>query len=106
MSIEDDSPQANETESTRVAPLTTNDSAVGGLLVIGLVLVAAGVISGLILAVQVAPDGCDQSFQSCTHPHVALGVILVGASVFAGVILALVAMIARRVLQSLPARHE
>lgn len=75
-------------------------------MIFGGVLVGAGIIAGLVLAFDVEPNACDETFQSCSHPHLAFGVTLIGASMFAAVLLALVGIVARRVLESLPRRRE
>lgn len=105
MSIEEDAPEGATTPPPPAASSVTN-SPVPALMVVGTLLVVVGIVSGSMLAVQVSPDGCEEQFQSCGHPHAAFGVVLIGASLFAGVLLALVGIVARRVVAYLPPRHD
>jgi hypothetical protein len=105
MSTEEDPHDGDAARPIPVASSLKHDSPVAGLLVLGGVLVLAGIIGGFALASRVAPQGCDTTFQSCSHPHMALGLILVGASLFAGVLLAVTGVVAQRVVGSLPPRR-
>jgi hypothetical protein len=92
--------QSTPTSTPKSTPKSTlsQDSPLVGLLIIGSVLVAVGLVAGFILATRVVPDGCDEDVSSCAHPHAIVGLILVGASAFAGVMLAITNVIARHVI--------
>ena len=111
MSVEEGSPEAEAEGGDAASPTLAvrsvgEDGPVKGLLVLGGLLIAAGAVSGFILMLQVAPAGCNDAYNTCSHPRTALGLVLIGASAFATVLLALLGIIARRVVEALPPRRE
>ncbi|HEY7008605.1 MAG TPA: hypothetical protein VH395_06685 [Jatrophihabitantaceae bacterium] len=102
-------PAAVSVTPTALAKRDWSENAVAPLLALGAVVIVAGLVAGLAMALHAKVAPCEDGhyfppgttdFRCYVHPHAITGSVIVGASIFAAIVLALIGIVAHVVISA------